>query len=78
VDNSIVEDYVSKLKDKSQKMAKLLENELFVELIIDDYIKGGILSNTLDQSLDNMATVDELKARQNLHKHIFSVIIVSE
>ena len=65
------------LLEKSRKMSQLLENELFQELIIDDFIKGGILDNGLNQSLDSSYTIDELKARQILHKYIFNAIIVN-
>ena len=55
-------------------MMKLLENDLFQELIIDDFIKGGILENALTQSLNSEFTLDELKARQILHKYLFGII----
>jgi hypothetical protein len=59
---------------KSKKMLKLLENELFQELIIDDFIKGGIQENVLAQSLKSENTIDELKARQILHSYLFGII----
>jgi len=72
------EEYISEQKEISQKMVKLLDNELFQELILDKFIKGGILDQTLNQSLNSDATLDELKARQILHKYIFNAIITNE
>jgi hypothetical protein len=72
------EEYISQQKEFSQKMVKLLENDLFQELIIENFIKGGILDNSLNQSLNSDATLDELKARQILHKYIFNAIITNE
>ena len=72
------EEYVNKQKEISQKMVKLLDNELFQELILENFIKGGILENGLNQSLDSNNTIDELKARQILHRYIFNAIITNE
>ena len=76
--NSVVEEFKSKQAEKSQKMARLLTNDLFVELIIEDFIKSGIVEQALTQNLSSEATTDELKARQILHNYIFNSIIVSE
>ena len=64
--------------DKSRKVVKLLENELFNEIIIEDFIKGGVLDNALKHSLDSSKTIDELKARQILHEYIFGIIMSAE
>jgi hypothetical protein len=72
------DDYISQQRQISQDMTKLLDNELFQKLIIENFIKEGVLGNGLNQNLDNSKTVDELKARQILHKYIFNAIIVNE
>jgi len=64
--------------DKGKKMSKLLENELFQELFMDDYIKQGLYEVSLNFSLDNADTIDRLKARQSLHKYIFQVLTDSD
>ena len=64
--------------DKGKKMAKLLENPLFEELIIQDFITQGIISQTLQNRLDNSVTIDELKARQLLHKYLFDTMTTGE
>ncbi len=64
--------------DKSAKMLKLLEDDLFQELIVQDFIKGGVQEQSLLQNLDNAKTIDELKARQILHNHIFGIITSGE
>lgn len=66
------------VKEKGQKAIKLLENEIFNEIIIEDFIKGGIIEQSLVHSLDNEKTIDELKARQILHKYIFGLISYAE
>ena len=64
--------------DKSKKMMKLLEDPIFNELIIEDFITQGIVSQTLNNRLDNTVTIDELKARQLLHKYLFGIITTGE
>ena len=73
-----LEDDIKRQRDKAQRMTRLLDNEDFQELILEDFIKGGILDQSINQSLDSTYTIDELKARQILHKYIFNVIIVNE
>ena len=64
--------------DKSQKMLKLLDNDLFKELIMEGYIKEGTYQNGIHGNLDNPITIDELKARQGLHKFIFAIMTQGE
>ena len=64
--------------DKSQKMLKLLDNDLFKELIMEGYIKSGTYENSIHGNLDNEKTIDELKARQLLHKHLFDIMTQGE
>jgi len=59
-------------------MMKLLEDPIFNELIIEDFITQGIVSQTLNNRLDNTVTIDELKARQLLHKYLFGIITTGE
>ena len=69
---------VNRVKDKAQKMTKLLENEIFNEIIIEDFIKSGILENGINGNIDSPRTQDELKARQILHKYLFELIRYAE
>jgi len=64
--------------DKSQKMIKLLDNDLFKELIMEGYIKAGTYENSIHGNLDNPNTIDELKGRQGLHKFIFAIMTQGE
>ncbi len=64
--------------DKSQKMLKLLDNDLFKELIMEGYIKAGTYENSIHGNLDNDKTIDELKSRQSLHKFIFDIMTQGE
>ena len=61
-------------KERKEKMTRLLENELFDELIIQQFIKEGMLNYTINHNLDSVHTTDQLKARQILHEHIFGII----
>ena len=69
---------LKQLQTKATKMAKLLADESFNELIVEDFIKNGIFNNAIHNSLDSSNTLDELKARQILHKYIFDVITYAE
>ena len=62
---------------KSKKMLKLMESDLFQELIINDFIKEGILEQTLHMGLNSDNTIDQLKARQILHEYLFGIIQLS-
>ena len=64
--------------DKARKMVKLLEDPNFQELIIEDFMRKGAVSQSLEQNLDNSKTIDELKARQILHNYIFGIITTGE
>ena len=72
--NKTVNQQANREKEKSDKMVKLMENELFRELIMEDYIERGILEQALHMGLDNMTTIDNIKARQSLHQHIFNTL----
>jgi len=69
---------LNKIQSKADKVTKLLDNEIFNEIIIDDFIKQGIYDNAINGNIDNPKTVDELKARQILHKYIFDVLTYAE
>ncbi len=58
----------------SKDMIKLLENELFQKLIMERFIKQGIVTTVLDNSIDSRAVQDQLTARQVLHEYIFGTI----
>ena len=66
------------LNKKSEAAKRLLENEDFMEIVMNDYVKDGILRHGIDGNLDNASTVDELKARQIFHKYIFDIITYAE
>jgi len=61
-------------RSKARKMIDLTENPDFVELIIDGFIKDGVLENTLRRNLAAEVTIDQLKARQILHEYIYDII----
>ncbi len=59
-------------------MAKLLDNDDFNELIVQDFIKSGIFDNAINNNIDSSHTQDELKARQILHRYMFDLITYAE
>jgi hypothetical protein len=69
---------VKTLQSKAHKVSKLLENEDFNEIIIEDFIKSGVLDNSINASLDSPNTIDQLKARQILHRYLFELISYAE
>ena len=66
------------LNKKSEAAKRLLENEDFMEIIMGDYVKDGIIRHSIDGNLDSPSTVDELKARQIFHRYIFDIITYAE
>ena len=58
----------------ARKMIDLTENPDFVELIIEGFIKEGVLEYSLQHNLRSEAIVDELRARQILHEYIYGII----
>ena len=69
---------IKKLQDKAHKVTKLLESEIFNEIIIEDFIKNGIYDNAINNNIDSPNTVDQLKARQILHKYLFDIIVYAK
>ncbi len=59
-------------------MLKLLEDENFQSLIMDGFIKKGILTTALEHNLASEAVLDALKARQELHRYILDIINQSD
>lgn len=64
--------------DSSKKMIRLLENEDFIELILEGFINRGLKVNVIDGNLDNSLTVDQLKARQILHRYLYDIITTGD
>jgi hypothetical protein len=73
-----MEDELQMVQEKAKQMVKLLEDENFNKLIIEGFIKDGIYSNSINGDIDNPKVVDELKARQILHRYIFDIINYAE
>ena len=71
-------DQIKILQSKAHKVTKLLEDPNFNEIIIEDFIKNGIYENAINNNIDSPNTVDQLKARQILHKYLFDVITYAE
>jgi len=61
-------------RSQARKMIDLTENPDFVELIIDGFIKDGVLEQALQHNLGADVTIDQLKARQILHEYIYGII----
>lgn len=62
------------MKEKAQAMARLLGNDDFQKLILEDFIKGGILHNGLKENVFSENTQRELYARQCLASYIDYII----
>ena len=76
--NSVIEAEKKQAISRSKKMLKLLDNEDFQELILGAFINDGLKQNVIDGSLDSSATIDELKARQILHRFLYDIITSGE
>ena len=73
----VLQQQIRNREAKSKKMLKLMEDELFQELILEDFIKAGIIDQTLHMGLNSDNTIDQLKARQILHAYLFDIIQLS-
>ena len=77
MDQTVSQQHKSNI-DKSKRMLKLLDNPDFNDLFIEGFITQGIVNQVLQNRIDNSLTLDELKARQIVHKYIFDVIATGE
>ena len=59
---------------QAQKVTKLLNNEEFIDVILESFIKEGVLTNALHDNLSSEHVLDQLKARQILHSFLFDII----
>jgi len=59
-------------------MLKLTENPEFVELIIDGFIKEGVLELSLSNSLNSDEVKDQITARRILHEYIYGIITTED
>ena len=64
--------------NKSQAALRLLENKDFQELVLHDFIRDGMLSNTLQDNVRSEGVQDELIARRILHEWFYGIITTGE
>lgn len=65
-------------ESKAKKMLKLTENPDFVELILDNFIRDGVLDLTLNNNIETDSIRYELHARRILHEYIMNIIMHSD
>jgi len=64
--------------EKEKILKNLLNNKGFQELIMDDFINGGILALALHDNVSSEAIQDQLKARKILFDYLYGIINQSE
>jgi len=65
---------MQELETKYHKVIRLLKNQDFQDIIINDFIENGILERTLHQSDSDEQLLIHLKARQILNNYLFGII----
>jgi hypothetical protein len=64
--------------DTARKMNRLLENSDFSDVILKMFLSEDIIGTVMSQNLNSEATIDALKARQELSKFISDIITEGE
>lgn len=60
--------------DRTKAAIRLLENEDFQEVVLNGFVKEGILEYSLQHNTRSEAILDELIARRILHEYFFGII----
>ena len=71
-------DQNQQVKLDAKKVLNLLDNQDFIDIVMDGFIKSGSMEQVMYQNLDNSKTLDELKARQILHNYLFGILSYAE
>ena len=66
------------MTDKAKMMNKLVNSDEFTTLILNDFIKEGVLEYTLQHNIRSEAVLDQVMARQILHEYILGIISQGE
>jgi len=59
-------------------MDRLMNNQDFIDIILTRFLKEDIVKVTLEQNLSSEATINALRARQELNKFISDIITEGE
>ncbi len=62
----------------SEKVTKLLNNDEFIDIILEGFVKQGVIEHSLHHNLSADAVIEQLKARQILHSYLFDIISQAE
>ena len=54
----------------TKKTKRLLNNEDFQDIVLNGYIKDGLINLSLNENVDNQSVRDELKARRILNDYL--------
>ena len=54
----------------TKKTKRLLNNEDFQDIVLNGYIKDGLINLSLNENVDNQNVRDELKARRILNDYL--------
>ena len=66
------------MNNKAEAAKRLMDNKDFQELILEDFIKAGVLTYTLQHNTRSEPILDELIARRILHEYFFDIITNGE
>lgn len=61
-------------EDRKKAILRLLENKDFQDVILDGFIKEGVLTIALNENVRSEAVSEAIMARNILHNWIFAII----
>ena len=64
--------------EKSKAALRLMDNEDFNAIILTQFIRDGILANSLQDNVRSDAVLDEIVARRILHEYFYGIITSGE
>ena len=65
-------------KELSEAAVRLLDNKDFQEVILNEFIKVGVLEHSLQHNIRSEVVLDEVIARRILHEWFFGIITTGE
>ena len=65
-------------KERSEAALRLMDNQDFNTLILSEFIRDGILTNSLQDNVRSEPVLDEIIARRILHEYFYGIITTGE
>jgi len=63
-----------KAEERTKAAIRLLDNKDFQEVVLNDFIKAGVLEHSLQHNIRSEVILDEVIARRIFHDWYFGII----